>query len=106
MARARVEATTTGHGLLALVGLAVVFLLLTPLFGVLKSGLAFSEDSLLYVALVFYGAATALYVGFGVTGTERYVKFASLATWAAFAANTLAVGHRWYLAGRPPFSNI
>jgi len=108
MGRARVEhaEVASGKTLVALVGLAVVFLLLMPLFGVLKSGFAFSEDNLLYVTLVFYGAATALYLGFGVTGTMRYVQFASLATWVGFAANTLAVGHRWYMAGRPPFSNI
>lgn len=101
------QPTVTAHSTLpVMVGLAVVFLLLMPVFGVLKDGLAFTEDNLLYVALVFYGAATALYLGFGVTGTTRYVALASLATWIGFAANTLAVLHRWSVAGRPPFSNI
>lgn len=101
------QPTVTAHSTLPVtVGLAVVFLLLMPVFGVLKDGLAFTEDNLLYVALVFYGAATALYLGFGVTGTTRYVALASLATWIGFAANTLAVLHRWSVAGRPPFSNI
>ena len=45
-------------------------------------------------------------MGFGVTGTDKYVKYASVATAVGFAANTLAVAHRWYLAGRPPFASI
>ena len=45
-------------------------------------------------------------MGFGVTGTEKYVKYASVATVIGLIANTLAVAHRWYLAGRPPFANI
>src|SRR6202012_540223 len=42
----------------------------------------------------------------GVTGTTRYVKFASTATVIGLTANTLAVAHRWYLSGRPPFASI
>ena len=34
------------------------------------------------------------------------MKFASIATAIGFIANTLAVAHRWYLAGRPPFASI
>ena len=34
------------------------------------------------------------------------MKFASIATAIGFTANTLAVAHRWYLAGRPPFASI
>jgi ABC-type transport system involved in cytochrome c biogenesis permease subunit len=45
-------------------------------------------------------------MGFGVTGVGRYVKYASFATAIGLIANTLAVGHRWYLAGRPPFASI
>ena len=45
-------------------------------------------------------------MGFGVTGTARYVKFASTSTAIGLAANTLAVAHRWYLSGRPPFASI
>jgi len=41
-----------------------------------------------------------------VTGTARYVKFASGATLIGWLANTLAVAHRWYLSGRPPFASI
>src|SRR5208283_2910926 len=66
----------------------------------------FSESNLLYVALVFYAGAGALYMGFGVTGVSRYVTFASTSTAIGLAANTLAVAHRWYLSGRPPFASI
>ena len=34
------------------------------------------------------------------------MKYASVATAIGFIANTLAVAHRWYLAGRPPFASI
>jgi len=100
-------ATTGGNALLVLVGLAVTFLLIVALLGAAKSGASlFSESNLLYVALIFYAGAGALYMGFGVTGTARYVKFASTATAIGWVANTLAVGHRWYLSGRPPFASI
>ena len=45
-------------------------------------------------------------MGFGVTGTAKYVKYASICTAIGFVANTLAVAHRWYLSGRPPFASI
>jgi cytochrome c-type biogenesis protein CcsB len=96
-----------GNALLILVGLSVTFLLIVALLGATKSGASlFSESNLLYVALIFYAGAGALYMGFGVTGTARYVKFASTATVIGLVANTLAVGHRWYLSGRPPFASI
>jgi cytochrome c-type biogenesis protein CcsB len=60
----------------------------------------------LYAALIFYAGAGALYLGFGVTGIQSYVKFASLATWAGLIANTGAVAHRWYEAGHPPFASV
>jgi len=110
--RARVtqlETTTPsgGNALLVLVGLGIAFLLISALLNVAKSGgVLFTESNLLYVALIFYAGAAALYMGFGVTGTEKYVKYASAATVIGFIANTLAVAHRWYLAGRPPFANI
>jgi len=100
-------AATGGNALLVLVGLAVAFLLVVALLGVAKgSGSLYSESNLLYVALVFYAGAGALYMGFGVTGTARYVTFASTSTAIGLAANTLAVAHRWYLSGRPPFASI
>ncbi len=100
-------AATGGNALLVLVGLSVMFLLIVALLGAAKSGASlFSESNLLYVALIFYAGAGALYMGFGVTGTARYVKFASTATVIGWVANTLAVGHRWYLSGRPPFASI
>src|SRR5208283_370664 len=58
------------------------------------------------LSLIFYAGAGALYMGFGVTGVARYVRFASTATAIGLAANTLAVAHRWYLSGRPPFASI
>ena len=88
-------AATGGNALLVLVGLSVTFLLIVALLGAAKSGGSlFSESNLLYVALIFYAAAGALYMGFGVTGMTRYVKFASTATAIGLVANTLAVAHR------------
>ena len=107
--RARVEpqpATTGGNALLVAVGLGVAFLLFIAFLNVVKTGSLFNESNLLYLALIFYSGATALYIGFGVTGIERYVRFASSATVVGFVANTLAAGHRWYMAGHPPFTNI
>jgi cytochrome c-type biogenesis protein CcsB len=100
-------ATTGGNALLILVGLAVTFLLIVALFGAAKAGGSlFTESNLLYVALILYAGAGALYMGFGVTGTMRYVKVASVATAVGWLANTAAVAHRWYLSGRPPFASI
>jgi len=99
--------TTGGNALLVLVGLSMMFLLIVALLGAAKSGgVLFSESNLLYAALIFYAGAGALYMGFGVTGNGRYVKYASTATAIGLAANTLAVAHRWYLSGRPPFASI
>ncbi len=97
-----------GNTLLVMVGLGMAFLLMTALLGVVKAHNAplFNESNMLYIALIFYAGAGALYMGFGVTGTDKYVTFASIATMIGFAANTLAAGHRWYIAGRPPFSNL
>ena len=107
MSRAKVEPhPATGTTLVVLVGLSIVFLLFMAFLNVVKSGNILSEANLLYGALVFYAGAGALYLGFGVTGTESYIKFASLATWAGLVANTGAVAHRWYEAGHPPFASL
>ena len=108
MSRARAEQTSTGNALLVVVGLGMLFLLFTAFLGVMKAhaGPIYGESNMLYAALIFYGGASALYMGFGVTGIERYVKFASLSTALGFAANTAAGAHRWYLAGHPPFSTL
>ena len=107
MARARVEQhPATGMTLVVMVGLSIAFLLFIAFLNVVKSGNILSEANLLYAALVFYAGAGALYLGFGVTGTESYIKFASLATWAGLIANTAAVAHRWYEAGHPPFASL
>src|SRR5271165_897677 len=108
MARAKAEAqqTTTGMTLIVMVGLAIVFLLFMAFLNVVKSGNILNESNLLYAALIFYAGAGALYLAFGVTATESYIKFASLSTWAGLIANTGAVAHRWYEAGHPPFASI
>jgi cytochrome c-type biogenesis protein CcsB len=109
MARARVEQqqpANTGTALIVMVGLGIAFLLFMAFLNVVKGGSLLSESNLLYAALIFYAGAGALYLGFGVTGTDSYVRFASLATWAGLAANTGAVAHRWYEAGHPPFASI
>jgi len=108
MARAKAEQppVATGTTLLVMVGLGVAFLLFMAFLNVVKSGNLLSESNLLYAALIFYAGAGTLYLGFGVTGTPSYVRFASLATWAGLLANTGAVAHRWYEAGHPPFASI
>jgi len=109
MARARVEQqqpVATGTTLIVMVGLGITFLLFMAFLNVVKGGNLLNESNLLYAALIFYAGAGALYLGFGVTGTDSYVRFASLATWLGLAANTGAVAHRWYEAGHPPFASI
>lgn len=92
---------------LIVVGLGMAFLLFTAFLNVVKSSAPlFNESNMLYLALIFYAGAGALYMGYGVTGIERYVNVASIVTILGFVANTLAAGHRWYVAGRPPFSNL
>ncbi len=108
MARANAEQQqpATGMTLIVMVGLAIAFLLFMAFLNVVKSGNLLNETNLLFAALIFYAGAGALYLGFGVTGTESYVKFASLATWLGLLANTAAVAHRWYEAGHAPFSSV
>ena len=108
MARARVEqpAVATGSTLIVMVGLGIAFLLFIAFLNVVKTGNLLSDTNLLYAALIFYTGAATLYLGFGITGTQAYLTFASLATWAGLAANTGAVAHRWYEAGHPPFASI
>jgi len=110
MSDARVERQQTANGavLLVLVGLGIAFALLVALLAVAKthSGPIYGEANMLYAALVLYTGAATLYMGYGVTGIERYVSAASLLTALGFLANTAAVAHRWSIAGRPPFSNM
>src|SRR5450631_4526124 len=96
----------TGTTLIVFVGLGIAFLLFMAFLNVVKSGNLLNETNLLFATLIFYAGAGALYLGFGVTGTESYVKFASLSTWAGLLANTGAVAHRWYEAGHPPFASV
>ncbi len=95
-----------GNTLLVLVSLGTVIALLTPLFGALKRGDAFTEQGFLYVTLIFFAAATVLYLGYAVTGVASYVRFATLAGAAGFAAISAAIAMRWVQSGNPPFSNI
>jgi cytochrome c-type biogenesis protein CcsB len=108
MARARAEQqpAATGTTLIVVVGLGIAFLLFMAFLNVVKSGHLVNESNLLFAALIFYAGAGALYLGFGITGTDFYVRFASIATWIGLAANTGAVAHRWYEAGHPPFASI
>jgi cytochrome c-type biogenesis protein CcsB len=108
MAQAKVErqAANSGATLVVMVGLAIAFLLFMAFLNVVKSGNLLSESNLLYAALIFYCGAGTLYLGFGITGTPSYIRFASLATWAGLLSNTGAVAHRWYEAGHPPFASI
>ena len=104
--------TPSGNALLVTVILGTLFLLFVAFLNVVKppdgspAGNLFNEANLLYVAPILYSSASALYIGFGVTGVEKYVRFASYATMIGFAANTLAAGHRWYAAGHPPFASV
>lgn len=96
----------SGNGLLIAVGLGTIGLLVMALLNMAKSGPLFTESNLLFAALIFYTSAAALYIGFGVTGIDRYVNFASAGVIAAWVFNTLAAGHRWYMAGHPPFASV
>jgi ABC-type transport system involved in cytochrome c biogenesis permease subunit len=98
--------TATGNTLLVLVSLGTVVALLTPLFGAMKRGDVFSEQNFLYVTLIFFAAATALYLGYAVTGVARYVRFATVAAICGFVGISAAVADRWMASGNPPFSNI
>src|ERR1700693_5003158 len=103
MATAKVEKhPAPGTTLVVMVGLGMAFLLFIAFLNVVKSGNVLSEANLLFAALVFYAGAGALYLGFGVTGTETYIKFASVSTMLGLAANTAAIAHRWYESGHPP----
>jgi hypothetical protein len=107
--KAQQQPAATGGMFLVVVGLGMAFLLFSAFLNVVKAKTGaplFNESNMLYMTLVFYAGAGALYMGYGVTGIERYVSSASLATLIGFVCNTLAAGHRWYVAGRPPFSNM
>ena len=107
MARAKAEqAPATGATLIVLVGLAIAFLLFMAFLNVVKSGNLSNETNLLFGTLIFYAGAGALYLGFGITGIESYVKFASFSTWAGLIANTAAIAHRWYESGHAPFASV
>ena len=104
--RSAASTSPSGNLLLGLVALGTVFMLLMGLLGTIKTGVLFNEANLLFAALTFYAASTVLYIGFAMSGTERFVRFAWMATWAGFISNTAAGAHRWYTAGHAPFSSV
>src|SRR5271167_1773147 len=108
MARAKIEQQqpATGMTLIVLVGLAIMGLLFMAFLNVVKGGNLLNETNLLFAALIFYAGAGALYLGFGVTGIQSYVKFASFSTGLGLIANTAAIAHRWYESGHAPFSSV
>jgi cytochrome c-type biogenesis protein CcsB len=106
IASAEQQPASSGSSLVVMVGLGVAFLLFMAFLNVVKSGNLLNESNLLYAALIFYCGAGVLYLGFGVSGTPSYIRYASLATWGGLLANTGAVAHRWYEAGHPPFASI
>jgi cytochrome c-type biogenesis protein CcsB len=108
MARAKAEQQqpATGMTLIVMVGLAIAFLLFMAFLNVVKSGNILNETNFLFAALIFYAGAGALYLGFGVTGIQSYVKFASFSTVLGLIANTAAIAHRWYESGHAPFSSV
>jgi cytochrome c-type biogenesis protein CcsB len=106
VARVEPQPTATGSTLVVMVGLGIAFLLFMAFLNVVKSGNLLNDSNLLYAALIFYAGAGTLYLGFGITGTPSYIRYASLATWAGLLANTGAVARRWYEAGHPPFASI
>jgi cytochrome c-type biogenesis protein CcsB len=103
---AETHPAATGTTLVVLVGLAMVFLLFVAFLNVVKSGDILNESNLLYAALIFFAGATTLYLAFGISGTESYVKVASIASLLGLLATTGAIIHRWYEAGHPPFASI
>jgi cytochrome c-type biogenesis protein CcsB len=108
-ARVRFEASekqSKGSLLVILVNLSVVFLLVVAMLNKPKGSDLFTEQNLLFAALVLYGASAVLYVAFAVSAIGRYARWAEIAASIGFVANTLAAAHRWYIAGHPPFSNI
>jgi cytochrome c-type biogenesis protein CcsB len=106
IASAEQQPASSGSSLVVMVGLGVAFLLFMAFLNVVKNGNLLNESNMLYAALIFYCGAGVLYLGFGVTGTPSYIRYASLATWGGLLANTGAVAHRWYEAGHPPFASI
>ena len=84
----------------------MAFLLFMAFLNVVKSGNLLNESNLLYAALIFYSGAGALYLGFGVTGTPSYIKFASLATWAACSPTRRPSRIAGMKLDIPPFASI
>ena len=110
--RAEEHPQKSGNALLVAVMLGIVFLLFVAFLNTVKPAPGappapfFTESNLLYVALILYAGASALYIGFGVTGLDKYVNLASFLTILGFLSNTAAAAHRWYEAGHPPFASV
>lgn len=106
--QARVEEgqKKSGIGLVVGIGLATVFAVIITLLNVAKEGNIFNETNLLSTALIFFLGSSALYIAYGVSGLELHVESASVLCLIGLLATTGAAGHRWYVAGHPPFANI
>ena len=59
---------SSNNGLLIGVALGMAFLTFMAFLSVVKQGNLFNESNLLYLALIFYGGASALYIGFAHGG--------------------------------------
>ncbi len=102
----RVEEQKSGAALVVGVGLATVFALIITLLNVGKQGNIFNETNMLSTSLIFFIGSAALYIAYGVSALETHVKAASVLCILGLLATTAAAGHRWYVAGHPPFANI
>jgi cytochrome c-type biogenesis protein CcsB len=109
------SANKSGSALVVIVSLAAAFLTFLGLLNIMKPDVAVTttvaqrlaqESTMLFGALVYFMAAAALYIGFGVSGSEKSVRAGSVFVVLGFLATTAAAGHRWYVAGHPPFANI
>ncbi|HYG98467.1 MAG TPA: c-type cytochrome biogenesis protein CcsB [Terriglobales bacterium] len=103
--RVQEQPAASGYGLVIGVGVAATFAVIMTLLNVGKENLL-TETTMLSVALTFFSASAALYIGFGVTGNERHFNFASLMSILGFLATTGAAAHRWHVSGHAPFASI
>ena len=110
MARAKttIERLETHHSawLLTILTLAILIVIGFSIPRMVAAPDILSEANFLFFTLLGYLAASTLYVAFAATRSERYYAIATKAALAGFFFHTLAAAHRWYAAGRPPFSNI
>jgi cytochrome c-type biogenesis protein CcsB len=102
---ARGRASTASWILLA-VGMSVATLLAVSLPRLIGSAGWMTGEKFLYVALIAYLGASALYIASLVVREDRLVAGAAALTRGAFLVHTTAIAVRWLAAGHAPFSNI